>query len=609
MEHRDKILGIVLFCVVSGTQALTLGRLHGAALIGQPLDVAVDVALDPTENVTALCLEVEVFQADVRQDANRVRLQVEPTAPGMARVRVQSSAVIEEPVVSFNLRSGCASKNSRRYDMLADLPGEVSAAPVPLLVVAANPGASPASAPAKPDSGASEAVAPHALTQPGAETVLAPPAPAKVEKKIAPKPRLKVPHRSAAKGKKARRSAALAKRRAASVPVPAKPAASAPGLPRLKLDALAVLLPAKAASAPAVAASVPAVAASAPESDPVADSQKVQTLQGDVQALRAAAAKTEASLAEMKNRLQKAESERYSGALVLGLLALLLASLLAAALLWARQRRAPAGEKDWWSKPAPTRDATAGAPPAPVKDATAGAPPAPRAPRPVVSVQPALAKGKLSVPASDRAAVSDSVFSELMRHDAADAASEAAPDGATAPVGAARQLLTEPIKKLRQQVQELRVADKAEAAVQLLRQQIRDSREPNPFVYLDLLGLLHALGRQADFQLFSQDTKLMFNVDLPDFAFFREQGKGLESYPEVLSLISGIWPKPEVLLAIESCVFRDPWAKKTQPFDLAAFADLLLLHSVAQSELTSGAKAADLDLPRIRGASTDPIRR
>ena len=586
MKHRDKILGIVLFCVVSGTQALTLGRLHGAALIGQPLDVAVDVALDPTENVTALCLEVEVFQADVRQDANRVRLQVEPTAPGMARVRVQSSAVIEEPVVSFNLRSGCASKTSRRYDMLADLPGEVSAAPVPLLVVAANPGASPASAPAKPDSGASEAVAPHALTQPGAETVLAPPAPAKVEKKIASKPRLKVAHRSAAKGKKARRVAA-AKRRAANVPVPAKPAASAPGLPRLKLDPLAVL-PAKTASAPAVAASAPA-------SEPLADdSQKVQTLQGDVQALRAAAAKTEASLAEMKNRLQKAESERYSGALVLGLLALLLASLLAAALLWARQRRTPAGEQDWWSKPAPTRDATA------------GAQPAPRAPAPVVSVQPAPATVTLSEAAPDRARVSDSVFSELMRHDAA---GDALADGAIEPARAARQLLTESIKKLRQQVQELQSAGKAEAAAQLLRQQIRDSREPNPFVYLDLLGLLHALGRQADFQLFSQDTKLMFNVDLPDFAFFREQGKGLESYPEVLSLISGIWPKPEVLLAIESCVFRDPWAKKTHPFDLAAFADLLLLHSVAQSELTSGAKAADLDLPRIRGASTDPIRR
>ena len=586
MKHRDKILGIVLFCVVSGTQALTLGRLHGAALIGQPLDVAVDVALDPTENVTALCLEVEVFQADVRQDANRVRLQVEPTAPGMARVRVQSSAVIEEPVVSFNLRSGCASKTSRRYDMLADLPGEVSAAPVPLLVVAANPGASPASAPAKPDSGASEAVAPHALTQPGAETVLAPPAPAKVEKKIASKPRLKVAHRSAAKGKKARRVAA-AKRRAANVPVPAKPAASAPGLPRLKLDPLAVL-PAKTASAPAVAASAPA-------SEPLADdSQKVQTLQGDVQALRAAAAKTEASLAEMKNRLQKAESERYSGALVLGLLALLLASLLAAALLWARQRRTPAGEQDWWSKPAPTRDATA------------GAQPAPRAPAPVVSVQPAPATVTLSEAAPDRARVSDSVFSELMRHDAA---GDALADGAIEPARAARQLLTESIKKLRQQVQELQSAGKAEAAAQLLRQQIRDSREPNPFVYLDLLGLLHALGRQADFQLFSQDTKLMFNVDLPDFAFFREQGQGLESYPEVLSLISGLWPKPEVLPAIESCVFRDPWADKRQPFDLAAFADLLLLHGVAQRELTSGAKAADLDLPRIRGASTDPIRR
>ena len=600
LKTRAKILGIVLFCIVSGAQALTLGRLQGAALIGQPLDVAVEIALDPTESASALCLDVELFQADVRQDASRVRLQVEATAPGMARVRVLTSAVMEEPVVSFNLRSGCGAKTSRHYVMLVDFPAQVVALPVPLLVVAASPAASPASSPVKPESVASEAAAPPALTQAGAETVVVPAAPDKVVRKVASKPRQKVQRHRAAKSTKARRNTTAVKRRAVSAPVPAKPA-SAPGQARLKLDPLQVPHE-KTASAPAVAASAPA-------SEPVADdSQKVQALQGDVQALRAAAAKTEASLAEVKNRLQKAESERYSGALVLGLSALLLASLLAAALLWTRQRRSGVAEQDWWSKPAPPKDATV-----PVKEATANQPPAPTPVLPAARQQPARATAKLSTPAFDQPPVSDSVFSELMRHDADDAPSNVAPTGAIAPARDARQLATEPIRKLRQQAQELMAAGKADAAVQLLRQQIRDSREPNPFVYLDLLGLLHALGRQADFHLFSQDMKLLFNVELPDFVFFREPGRGLESYPKVLSLISGLWPKPEVLLAIESCVFRDPWANKSQPFDLAAFTDLLLLHGVAQSDATDTNRALDIDLTRLLpgvygpdGANTSP---
>ena len=80
-----------------------------------------------------------------------------------------------------------------------------------------------------------------------------------------------------------------------------------------------------------------------------------------------------------------------------------------------------------------------------------------------------------------------------------------------------------------------------------------------------------------------------------------------------MSLISGLWPKPEVLLAIESCVFRDPWANKSQPFDLAAFTDLLLLHGVAQSDATDTNRALDIDLTRLLpgvygpdGANTSP---
>ena len=53
------------------------------------------------------------------------------------------------------------------------------------------------------------------------------------------------------------------------------------------------------------------------------DAQKVQTLEADVKALLALAAKNEASLLELKTRLQKAEAERFPNEVVYGLLALL----------------------------------------------------------------------------------------------------------------------------------------------------------------------------------------------------------------------------------------------------------------------------------------------
>lgn len=74
------------------------------------------------------------------------------------------------------------------------------------------------------------------------------------------------------------------------------------------------------------------------------------------------------------------------------------------------------------------------------------------------------------------------------------------------------------------------------------------------------------------------------SIEGPEFSFFREQGKTLESYPDVLTAITLLWPKPEVQGLIDACIFRDSGAGKIRPFDLAAFRDLLLLQAIAQSD-------------------------
>ena len=81
---RTRLLGLLLLLLsaVFDGHALTLGRMRGAAILSQGLDVSVQVAPDADESVASLCLEVDVFYADTRQDPGRVVVTAEPAAAG-----------------------------------------------------------------------------------------------------------------------------------------------------------------------------------------------------------------------------------------------------------------------------------------------------------------------------------------------------------------------------------------------------------------------------------------------------------------------------------------------------------------------------------------------
>ena len=65
---KFKLLGLLVLLVAVNSQALTLGRLRGVALVGQALDVAVQVQMDADETPASLCFEADVFHADTRQE-------------------------------------------------------------------------------------------------------------------------------------------------------------------------------------------------------------------------------------------------------------------------------------------------------------------------------------------------------------------------------------------------------------------------------------------------------------------------------------------------------------------------------------------------------------
>ncbi|RYF16159.1 MAG: hypothetical protein EOO30_12010 [Comamonadaceae bacterium] len=126
--------------------ALSLGRARGVALIGRPLDLAVQAADAGLENP---CANADVFYGDTRVNTG-VSVRWEPAADGQHVLRVRSDTPVDEPVVTLYLSAGCGNAAStRRYVLLSEpLPELAPATPVPAREAA--PRLAPASRPAAP---------------------------------------------------------------------------------------------------------------------------------------------------------------------------------------------------------------------------------------------------------------------------------------------------------------------------------------------------------------------------------------------------------------------------------------------------------------------------
>ncbi len=312
MIRRYAIVGLALFLSSLPVDALTLGDVRGLAIIGQPLDLSVQVRMDDDQDPSALCFEAEVFHGETRQNARQVRALAQATAaPDIALVRITSAAIVDEPIVSVNLHATCGQKTARHYVMLADFPDASALAAVPLVTPTAATVKTDVAA-ARPEAAvpAPERTRPHAPD--GA------------------RPDVTVKH-------------ALRK---ASVPASRRKEAQSSARPRLKLDS---------ADWQAVAPPTAVVEAPPPPAEALLALKKMQALEADLMALRASATKTQASLTDLQARLQKAQTDRFSREWVYGLTGALGLSLAGLILLWRRERRFRMESAKWWSGPHPTQ--------------------------------------------------------------------------------------------------------------------------------------------------------------------------------------------------------------------------------------------------------------
>lgn len=302
MDTKAVSIGLILAGAALDSSALTVGPVQGAAWIGQPLELSFPISLEPSVDADMLCPRAEVHYADTPQDPNRIQIQQLPgSGLDNVRLRLTHSTLVDEPVVRVVLRVGCYQTVSRSYVLLADLPSSGPGAERPTAVL-------PISVPQIDPAPAMEVAAPVQATPPPVR-VARRPSSNRVRNPVlaTPKPRPQAPAAS----------------REAKAPSPTAGA-------RLKLDPLEILVER--------VKTLESTTAAVPLEDLVKDAGRVQQLQNDVQTLLKQAEKNEAAMQAMRERLERAESDRLSTMLSFGLAALALLCAVVIAVVWSRRR-------------------------------------------------------------------------------------------------------------------------------------------------------------------------------------------------------------------------------------------------------------------------------
>lgn len=584
-------LALFLVQLNFSAHAFTLGNVHGSALIGRPLEVSIQVQSDVGEAVANDCVTAQVFYAQARQSAVKVSvLPATGTSTG-SRVHVRSSAAVDEPVVTLEVRATCGSSTQRRYVLLADfppqaaavstlpsIPGEAPAVPVVVVSAAASP---------SPESGTASAAALSSGVGSGKVVV------AKVARRTSSVQHVSTSAATGAAGKSLARKVPV---RSASQSV-------------LKLDPSDLLSDRIDL--------LDSTTLFAPTEDALRHSHQITSLEGDVKTLRALVANHDARMSDLNVRLQQAQANQMPPWLLYafaGLVALVLVCL--AALLWLWRQLQRRGQQDaapsWWHGQAGAREdgppTELLAPAAPMAPETVGAPiDAPMAP-----LQPELAM-PASAPFDSTTDVDIDLGFGLLQ-ESLHGTFEVSTGSAPFEPNSIRHISVEPILDIRQQAEFFVSLGQTDRALQILKKQIEESAEPNPFVYLDLITLYHSLGLKAEFRECRSAFAQLFNGLVPDFPVFHLEGRDLEAYPEVLANLVSLWPRMDALAFLSACIFREANAQHGGTFDLAAFRDLLMLHAQLEAllvlrpdpdEIVESADTA----AALFGASVAPVTR
>lgn len=578
-------LGAVLCFCASSAHAVGFGRVSNTTQLGQPLNFSAVIRLEPDESLTRECVSAEVQSGENMLQPGLVRATLEGSADAADRVvRVTTSVLIDEPVVTVSVTVGCDARVTRKFVAFVDPPVLNLAQAQPQLPISNDASTTARSeSPVAPVFDAARSMA-RPVPEQAARTYTAKKrartrVAATARPVAAPAPEARAPQAA-----EANRSNAVAR---------AAPVARAASGPRLVVES-APRAAAVSASAPAsgpMAAVAPTNSASAamtppPPALPLDDQatelarerERVRLLEDGLAKLRSDSQATQKSLVALQAKLKQAEALGDSRGLAyaLGALAALLA-MVAAALAWRQWRSRKMAE--WWNPP--TSGATLAAPDeaAPVA--------ANRAVPPARALAANLQATKLPAARSGH-------FPTITQE-----ASLTAPAPLGSGAGAVveepvRELSVEELIDLEQQAEFFLVLGQDDAAIELLMSHVRSDGGVSPLPYLKLLEIYRRQGDTAAYQRIRERFNLRFNAYAPDWDADLQHGRTLVDYPDTLKRLQDLWSAPpRVMETLDASLLRRNSADET--FDLPAYRELLFLYSVARdlAEHNSQFGAAD----------------
>ena len=118
-------VALACFCWPLLSEAMSLGRSRGAAVLGRGLDVSALVSMEAQEPTPeATCFSAEVFYGESRVNNQNITITPVRTSPTELALRIRANSLIDEPFVTLYVRIACGQSLARRYVLLADSPSE-----------------------------------------------------------------------------------------------------------------------------------------------------------------------------------------------------------------------------------------------------------------------------------------------------------------------------------------------------------------------------------------------------------------------------------------------------------------------------------------------------
>jgi pilus assembly protein FimV len=521
---------VLLVAAAVDASAMGFGRVLNRTTLGEPLNMAVALRLEPGETLEDNCVTAQVSSGDVRINPGDVRVRV--TGGGDERIlRISTRPAIDEPVVTVTVAVGCPPQLTRQFVALADPPGFQ---PAQTAAAAPAPPAAAAEPPARP--------VPSADVPPAAVPRTRPAAPARADTAATP-PR-RVATAPAAPARPRPRAAEPTPRLRLDMSEPLRPAASAAQPP--------VATPPVVATAPPAPATLPAAAASLPAP---ADDARVRALEEELARLRAEAKAQRDALNAVQSQLAqtRAAAGGDSAAWMPWLLGLLLALLAGLVYLAARVQALARERAAGWSGVERSDSSLA-----PEADS-----------RPAVWTPAAV---PAAVEVTEHESTTQTPLPDTMPLD-------------QPPVVPAlrREVSIEEQVDLEQQADFFTALGQDDQAIDLLVTHLRATGGINPMPYLKLMEIHRRRGEPEAYERTRERFNLRFNAVAPDWDSDPQGGRTLEGYPQVLARLEQAWWQPlDAMTELETLLFqRGPTAER---FDMAAYQEIVMLYRMAREQ-------------------------